>query len=355
MSVRIVEALLFCFFFGPLLRADQKPTKPEEKQKTSWSAKVNRRQNEANKIVGLEFLKLEVPVYLVQNQQRFRPYVELLIQYPSPDKDLFVGAKKLMKSKEGNFKLSFFLTSKVNQLLIESRPRSLVSTNSSEQSAALQIEKEVIYVLSPDAQEYKETDPLNILRVAGGISLMSYYQTGYDDYAAWMASLSLSYTSPIIKYNLGWETNFEGTILPIKTNKSNISPQVYHAELVAYYQFERKAETAQQYSLQGGFDYITMQSNGAPFGIKDLITPRLAFLARYIINEKEDWMLKFGICPGDMKLEQSGIDLDLSKGWLQSNSRRLEIGFKYQQYKINPDIQTNVRLVLSTVYLSYTL
>ncbi|MBC7741392.1 MAG: hypothetical protein H7061_04290 [Bdellovibrionaceae bacterium] len=366
MPVHLRWGLIFFLFLSSSFGADSKPPVPEEKQKTSWSAKITRRQNEANKINDLTFAKLEVPVYLVQNQKRFRPYVELLIQYPSTTKDLFIGPKKLLRTKEGYFKISFFLTSKINQLLLEARPKDpnlaatqapapVGATGSTEIVPGSQVEKEVIYVVSPEAQEYKETDPLNILRVASGPSLLNYYQTGYDDYAAWMLWLGLSYTSPVIIYNLGWEGVFEGTIFPVKTNQSNIAPQVYHANVTAYYQFERNSSSAFQYSIIGGFDYLTMQSNGAAFGIKDLVTPRMAFATRYIINEQEDWKLKIGLNPGDIKLQQSGFDFDFSKGWLQSNGRRLEIGFKYQQYKIAPLPDISVRVVLSTLYLSYTL
>lgn len=334
-----------------------------EKQKTAWSAQITRRQNETNKINGLEFSQMNIPVFLVNSQNRFRPYVEIEILYPASNKELFVGKKKLLRSVDGKYKLSFYLTSKVNQFSLEARPiskslpeeKALNTSRPEAQTNHSEIEKEVIFVQSPDAQEYRQTDPLNILRVAIGANLLNYFQTGYGDYAAWMAWIGLSYLSPVYVYNLGWQAELEGTLFAVKSNQSNIAPQVYHGTLQAYYKFNHASDTDLEYFSFFGADYLTMQSNGAAFGIKDLISPRFGFVARKIISEKEDWFLKLGLTPADQKLENAGFDLDVSKSWLQDNLRRLEVGIKYQQYKMNDSALTNVRVIMSTLYLSYTL
>ncbi len=344
-----------------LVLAPTEPSAPVDKKKTSWAAEIIRRQNETNKIDKLEFLVSTVPVYLMNNQNRFRPYVEIDIIYPDLSKELFIGKRKLVRMPDQKFRLSFYLTSKINQLALESRPIKK-KPKEGEPAQAFdpkavedKIENEVIFIQSPDAQEYKQTDPLNILRVALGGSLLTYTQTNYDDYSAWMAWLGLSYQSPVVAYNLGWQADLEGTVFAVKTSKSNVAPQVYHGVLMGYFKFDREMNSDMDYSAFFGLDYLTMQSNGAGFGIKDLISPRFAFSARKIINEKEDWILKFGLSPAKVNLDNVGFDFDISKSWLQDNLRRLEVGLKYQQYRITDAVQTKVRMSMSTIYISYTL
>ena len=104
-----------------------------------------------------------------------------------------------------------------------------------------------------------------------------------------------------------------------------------------------------------GINYLSVLSNGAPFGIKNLIVPDLGARFRYVVSEKADYYASLRLAPFDTSFKDLGYEIEFSRSYLFSNLHRGEFGLKYSDYGFHPNVDETVGIRLISIFLSYSL
>jgi len=318
-----------------------------ETQKTTWLAQIIRVKTESNNIPGLVFELEKNPVLLVKNENKFRPLVTLkgVIKSLPPESVLVLENKyKIpLNQQTGLFKFNVYLTSKKNEINLTFKTKNKVFS-------------EKIFLVSPEAEEYNVVSPWDSIRVSLGGTYFNYNQTGYSAFYSWVGNLALRYHSPEKIGYFGFNTDLEMSVLTVKSNQNNYAPQIgqFRFELMYFDEWTQDPQYKLHYLLGG--TYLTMFSNGAAFGFKNLIAPDLGVRVRQITGEQTDLSATARLSLMDTQLQDRGLELEISTGYLFKNSHRGETGLKYLDYTYRPDKNRDqVSLKMITLFVSYTL
>jgi len=318
-----------------------------ELKQTTWLAQVIRVKSESNNIASLVFEQEKNPVFLVRDETRFRPLVSLrgVIKGFSKGQQLVLENKYNIpvNEKTGFFNINVYLTSKKNEINLILRSADKVA-----------IEK--VFLVAPDAEEYNVSSPWDSIRVLLGTTYFYYNQTGYSPFYSWVGNFALRYHSPEKIGYFGFNSDLDLAIVTFKSNQNNYAPQVGQLRLeVMYFDEWTKDPQYKIHYLLGG-SYLTMLSNGATFGFKNLVAPDFGVRIRHITSEHSDLAATLRLSLMDTKLQDRGIELELSSGFIFKNSHRGELGLKYLDYMYSPDKNKDqVSLKMTTLFLSYTL
>lgn len=367
--------VLFCLhlyinlFSIRLLAAEQTPnkatetTKPQEKtkpedltesevelnsgsaQKTKWEAVVIRDKDVTKQIASLRLLAVKIPVFLVQKDNMFRPLVAVEFEeIPSDGRVLIAGEVPLAKARDPRKKILYaYLNSKQNDVTLVYK----VGKKS--------VKTEKMLIMAPDAQEYSVVSPWDALRIALGSTLLGYQQTGYDTFYSWNGMISLQYHSPERSKKFGYNVDLDATVLTARATEDSYAPQLMTGKIEGVYFYEPPTESVMRYHFLFGLNYLNIFSNGAPFGVKNLITADLGTRLRYIIDEKVDYYGGFRLALFDTKFKDLGFECELSRSLLFKNLHRGEVGFKYLNYSYHPDSDNAVGIRTYTLFISYSL
>ena len=325
----------------------QAAQKTNDLKQTTWLAQVIRVKSADNNIPGLVFEQERNAVFLVRDEARFRPLVSLRGVIKGFAKgSQFVLENKFripVDEKTGFFSINVYLTSKKNEINLILRSGDKVST-------------EKVFLVAPEAEEYNVTSPWDSVRVLLGTTYFYYNQTGYSPFYSWVGNFALRYHSPEKIGYFGFNTDLDLAIVTFKSNQNDYAPQVGQLRLEVMY-FDEWAQDPQYkiHYLLGG-SYLTMLSNGAAFGFKNLIAPDFGVRVRRITGEQSDLAATLRLSLMDTKLKDRGVELELSSGFIFKNSHRGELGVKYLDYMYSPDKNKDqVSLKMTTLFLSYTL
>ncbi len=303
---------------------------------STWVAHLIREKNLEKRISDLQIKEGTIPVTMIFKDQKFRPLVQIPIEFLRPGWSVFIQEKILVpfQNQIGSYKLFAYLNSRVNEVdIVVKGPNN-------------GIEKERIYIVAPDAQEFKIVSPWDALRLGLGSALFSYKQTGYNNYQAWTGIIAVQYHSPEEKSKFGLISDLAMTALTVSSS-NGLSPQLlqFNGDIIYFFPWSPNSRWRKQALL--GLDYFTMLSNGAPFGFKDLITPEVGGRARYIVNEQEDMIFEFRYSPlnGVSNLKERGYILSYSRSWLLPNLHRIEAGIRLLDftYQSNPNITASTQ------------
>jgi len=325
----------------------QTNSKQQNTQKTTWLAQLIRVKTDQNYIPGLIFELEKNPVVLVRSENKFRPLVTLKGVIKSLNQDSVLVLENKFKiplnSQSGVFKFNVYLTSKKNEINLSLKNKG-------------QVFNEKIFLVSPEAEEYNVVSPWDSIRVSIGSTYFNYNQTGYVPFYSWVGNLALRYHSPEKLDYFGFNTDLEMTVLTVKSNQNNYAPQVgqYRFELMYFDEWKENPQYKLHYLLGG--TYLTMLSNGATFGFKNLLAPDVGVRVRKITGEQTDIAATLRLALMDTKLLDRGIELEIGTGYVFKNSHRGETGVKYLDYAYSPDKNKDqVSLKMITFFISYTL
>lgn len=319
---------------------------PSLDNSSTWVAHLIRDKDLNNRISDLQIKEGTIPVTMIFKDQKFRPLVQIPIEFQRPGWSVFIQEKSLVPSQNqvGFFKLFAYLNSRVNEVdIVVKGPNK-------------ELEKERIYIVAPDAQEFKIVSPWDALRLGLGSALLSYKQTGYNNYQAWTGILAVQFHSPEEKSKFGLISDLAMTALTVSSS-NGLSPQLlqFNGDIIYFFPWSPNSRWRKQALI--GLDYFTMLSNGAPFGFKDLITPEVGGRARYIVNEQEDMIFEGRYSPlsGVSNLKERGYILSYSRSWLLPNLHRMEAGIRLLDftYQSNPNVTASTQTF--SLLFSYTL
>ncbi|MBN8536590.1 MAG: hypothetical protein J0M15_06020 [Deltaproteobacteria bacterium] len=329
----------------------QKPLQESVKSPTidnssTWVAHLIRDKNVNQRISDLLIKEGTIPVTMIFKDQKFRPLVQIPIEFARPGWSVFIQEKFLapISDQPGSYKLFAYLNDRVNEVEIVVR------------GPKKEIERERVYIVSPDAQEYKIVSPWDALRLGLGSALISYKQTGYNSYQAWTGVLAVQFHSPEEKSKFGLISDLSMTALTVSSS-NGLSPQLlqFNGDIIYFFHWSPNSRWRKQALV--GLDYFTMLSNGAPFGFKDLVTPEVGGRARYIVNEKEDiiFELRYSPLSGISNFKERGYIVSYSRSWLLPNLHRVEAGIRLLDftYQSNPNITASAQTL--SLLLSYSL
>lgn len=316
-------------------------------QQTKWLAQHIRVQTVENTIPGLHFEQDKYAIFLVRDGQKFRPLVSLKGYL----KDFKVGSQLILENrfnvpvneKTGYFVVNIYLTSKKNEI-------NLVLRQKDKQFA------EKSFLVAPDAQEYNVTSPWDSVRVSLGTTYLYYSQTGYSSFYSWIGDFALRYHSPEKVGYFGFSSDLDLSLVTFKSNQNNYAPQVgqFRFEMIYFDNWENQPQYNLHYLLGGS--YLTMLSNGASFGFKNLLAPDLGLRIRKVTGPKTDVAATLRLSLMDTQFKDRGVELELSAGFILNNSHRAELGLKYLDYAYSPDKSIDqVKLKTTTFFVSYTL
>lgn len=314
-------------------------------RKTTWWAQIVRQNVQKNFISEVRFSATKFPIYLVNNQDRFRPMAIIDISLSDADGELFVdGTLRLPKNPEtGRHILFAYLNSKSNEVI-------LTYKNTQGQAKA-----EKFFIIAPEAQEYNVTNPSDAVRFLMGSTYLRYSQTSYTPYYSWTGLLGLRYTSPEKLSHWGLNGEVDMTVLTIDSNQGGLAPQLGEVKLEALYFSQPRSTTPQRFQFLAGTVYLTLLSNGTGFGFRNLIVPDFGIKYRYITGEKSDYSVTARLALLDTVFKDKGLELEFNRSFLLPNLHRAEIGFKYLDYQYHPTPDDFIQTGYMSLFISYTL
>ncbi len=346
----------FLFAIGPSLSAwaadlpdATRPDTASDTQPTSWKAQLRVKKPPAgSRITGLTFSSSEVPISLRPQGDKLRPLIEIHGHFRRKGWALYVGNLELISAKatgERDFALFLYLRDRIDTATL----RALGPGGATE--------TEQIVLLSPDAQEFDIRPRWGELVVSAGIGFLYYYQSQYGNFGSRTGLLSLSYTNPSWQSRFGLLAKAETTILTLSSSPSGLGPQLIHAKLDGSYRFDPVLKKRLELKALLGASYLTMLSNGSPFGFANLLAPEIGVSAVYPLGPKSDWVGDFRYIPlsGIISFSQCGVDLVL--GWTHtlSNRHRVELDLGYFDYAYKPDAATVVRAGALSLRFGYSI
>ncbi len=327
--------------------ATQPPVQKAETQPTTWFAHILREKPTGQHIQFLGTPEVKIPVLMVYQDNKFRPLIELPIQYVRPGWTLFVqGNIQLAEDGgPGQFRLYAYLNSRVN----------LVDITAQGPVGAHEIER--IYIVAPEAQEFKVQSPWDAVTLGIGSTFLTYKQTTYVDYHAWTGLLTLQAHSPEDQHRFGVLAEADMTILSVSSNEG-YGPQVGQAFLDGVYFWPAAVNSKWRSEILLGANYITIITNGAPFGFSNLYSMEAGFRARSIIGPKSNYIYELKFAPlggGVFDFSNRGITASIFRSWMLSNLHRGEIGLKYVDFTYHSSADVVVDVNVMSLMLGYTL
>ncbi|MGE5087189.1 MAG: hypothetical protein ACM3MG_12860 [Bacillota bacterium] len=329
---------------------ENKPTNsPPQKPPTSATNNLAHiiQSKSGDSIEGLTLPQTQLPVVMVQNKKNFRPMVEIPLTYNRKGWSLWIQGKTPVTptTEEGKFKVFAYLKGKVNELHLVARgPQG-------------ETQSERIYLYSPEAQEFSVVSPWDAVKLTLGSTYLIYQQSGYTDFYSWSGLLSAQIHSPEEGARFGMIGQVSMTALTISSNQKGYGPQIGQGNIDGIYFFPWSLSSRWRNQIMGGLYYVTMFSNGAPFGFKNLFAPEFGFRTRYLLNEKSDFISEFRFMPlnSSTDLNERGYSLSFSKSWILPNLHRGEVGLQFNDLRYSASPTDLINMKALSVIFSYSL
>ncbi len=299
---------------------DNSQTTQKKNQKASWVAHLLRQDFNA-RLPELTFKKIKLPVILVARKNELRPMVEIEGQFEKPDWQMFVqNDSPVNKNPHGNgFLVHAFLNSQVNEIYFTAKgPNREVLT-------------ETVYIFAPEAQEFEIVSPWNAVTASAGYASFFYQQTAFGVLSSRSALIGIGYTSPEAGSRFGLTGQADMTVLNFSSEPIKANPQLIDARFGLSYRLSVAEQSRWRYRLLAGVSYLTLMSNGSPFGFADLWGPNFGLRAMYYNNIRSSFVLEMHMVPYQSVQLDRQRGLQLSATWSKAlkSLRRQDISIKY--------------------------
>lgn len=328
-----------------IISKDEKPQKLLKSQKLLWVAHVLRDKGANQKLDGLEIVADQVPVYLVPQEENFRPLVKLKLNYNKPGWSLFLSDKEpIRKSNESGEHLVYaYLRSRISTMVITA-----VGPNR-------KTESETLYLFAPEAREYKMASVFDSVLFSLGHSFLVYRQTSFGTFVSQSLLLGAKYISPEKGYRLGYFADTYVTAYTYSSSPIKESPQFFEARAGLSYLVKLIKDPRYRSRFTLGVSTVNLFSFGSPFGFSGLYGANYGIRTEFYRSAKNSYAGEFQIAPYDYDdpLGQRTLKLSLDWNYNLSNLRRAQYGLSYTNHlftdgneKINSD-QLNLYFSLS--------
>lgn len=333
-----------------LLGAKLKEAAQLAPQKANWAAQVIRTNDPKQSIKDLKLSETTLPVTLMPKDNLLRPMMEVKGTFTRTGWDLYFQNDLILKVKPNRTSFSFFV-------YLNSKNSTLTLTAKGPDGPP-EIEKLVVF--APGAQEFRLTNPWGELYVHLGAAILNYYQTSYGNFNSTSGLLAITYIPPkgnLFLANLNALVDFRSTLLTFSAGPDKLGPQIMQGKLDFTYPFGYFLKGLIQPTAILGASYLTMLSNGSPFGFANLLSPEIGVRIFSELENDGGVNLTFRYTPLDdfLNATQRGLDLRLNYSMHFSNNHRLtlELGLIHFLWQAAPLIK--IETSMPTVTLSYTL
>jgi hypothetical protein len=327
------------------MTAPPAPRRPK-KQRTKWVAHLLRRKKNIAQIHNLEFLKTQFPVTLSVVEGTLRPVVEIHGRYERPGWELLDPAgRALTNPQQKEFSFFAFLNGRINNFQISARGP----------SGAL--ESEDIYLFAPDAQEFRMDSPWSSLVLSLGFAGFSYYQTGFGDYKSATGAVSARFSPQLPDSRWGFYTSLDMTVFTLYSSPVTRSPQLIEGKLDGTMTLNPDSEGRWTWSALLGGNYLTLLSNGSPFGFANLVAPEFGVRVRFAKNTLTSVVgdLRYIPLSNWPNFSQHGVDCSLIYSRTLINLHTLEASLGYSAFSYEANSSTVVKTLLGTFKIGYSL
>jgi hypothetical protein len=315
-----LKLILVFFIFAAEDKKDNINKSQLDKQKVSWVAHVLR-QKDQKTINEVEITETRLPVILVPEKGDLRPLVELKLKLNTDNISLFTpGKRKVKRSKDGQyFVIHAFLNSQVSELTLISEDR---DGNTQE---------EIIYIFAPEAQEFEVIAPWNSLSAYIGLANLAYSQSLFGTLSWRSAAIGLGYSSQEGLSPWGLNAHIDMTALTFDSQPIAANPQLINGRFNISYRIPFREKTRWRYYTHLGVGYLSLVSNGSPFGFTGIYYPDIALRAKNFINTHNLFQYEVRLNPLDNMTFSRQRGIQLSWAWSRTlkSSRRQDLIIKY--------------------------
>lgn len=328
-------------------RPIQIPELPPDPRNDASIAYVLRRKAPEFKIPELKIFDSTVSVLLVAKGDNIKPTVALRGSYGRMGWHLFLQDGSPVQTSAGTNEFTVYahLNGRVSEL-------ALVAVGPKNER---QLEK--IYLYAPNARGYHIVSAWDDLLLSAGLTNMSYQQTGFGAYQSINALISARYGGGDPTSRFGLVASGDMTVLAFASSPINTAPQLFEGKIALSVRPTSKPLGRLRTRLLIGGTYLTMFSNGSPFGFSDLTSPEVGIQWRYVATFREDYLaeLRFAPIGGLTSIAQNAVYI--SGGWskLLQDSRRLEVSLSYTGYSYQPDQYDSIIASLISLKFGLTL
>jgi hypothetical protein len=330
---------------GNEVQAPQEPAPTT--RRTSWIAHVLRRTPTNLRLKTLDFPETKLPVLLIARPGNLRPLVEVRGKYNRKGWTLFAqGVAVSQSAGQSDFKFHAFLNGRINEVVLTTR-----GPNG-------EFEEERIYLFAPEAQEFSLISPWNAVVIAAGPSAIDYFQTGFGNYLAYTGSVSARYATFDGPKQLGLYASFDFTALTFASQPIDRGPQFIEGKLDATITVPFDPQQSYKSQILLGGTYVTMLSNGSPFGFSNLLSPEVGLRTRFILDPVDAVITDFRYVALGTSLgafNENGFLINLTWSRTLMNSHRAELGLNYSSYSYHPETNATVRFNIISLLLGYSI
>jgi len=314
----------------------------------SWQAQLQRSQ--AVPMMGLSFVEIQIPVILSPSQDKLRPLIDIKGHFKRPGWKLTVQKTDIlgMYSDPTEFRVPLYLNGRLNEV-------TFVATGPEDAK-----ETEQVIIFAPGVQEFRIGHVWgSVLATVGGATL-NYHQTGFGDFVSKSGILGLHYSTPKFDSAFAALLDARMTILTVASAPFNFGPQIMEVKADGTYRFTKEtADPDQKWKGFGiaGLTYLTMFSNGSPFGFAHLIGPEVGGRVQYLRGTEDHFFGELRYFPAGQLFDVSEHGLNLNLGWTKrlGNLHSIQVEVALSDYIYQPDSLTTVKVRLLALSFGYTI
>jgi hypothetical protein len=319
----------------------------DKSKKTNWTAEVFRKNVATGGIVDMNLSSSKIQVVLMPRNGKLEPLVEVRGTYARPGWSLYVRSPggKTKLSTENEFVVFAFLHARYSNL------------NFVAEGPDGEVETEELYVFAPEAQEFRIGELWGELLVSLGGAGFSYTQTGFTEFDSKTAVLGLNYVTPSWVSRWGWAADLNFTFLTVSSTPIHDGPELLQLKGDATYLAVPEVGRKWNLHLLAGLSYLTLLSNGAPFGFSSLIAPDLGLSAKRELKNDSAIVGSFHYVPISGIISFSEFGYDLTLGWTKTlkNLHRFEADMVISNYSWYPDSAVKIQSNLFSLRVGYTI
>ena len=168
------------------------------------------------------------------------------------------------------------------------------------------------------------------------------------------ATIGASYDSPKWRSRLGWSADAFFFFLSFSPKPTGVTPQMLGGRLDGTFLMDRTRNKRLLSTFIFGVDYLTMFTNGAPFGFANLISPEIGLRFQYALNQWDGLTGEARFIPIE-SLSERGLDLKVAWTRRLFNGRSINAALSFKEYFYYPLSAISIRVNLLSLQASYGL
>jgi hypothetical protein len=317
---------------------------PPAPPKPVWTAHILREKDANLRLPDLYIHEAKVPIMLVAREGGFRSLVDVRGRFNRPGWMLYVGKEPVrITTPEGDFSVPSYVFGKVSEVAFTAvGPNKQTST-------------ERVFIYAPEAKEFKQVSPFDAILIGIGGGFLHYSQTGsvYFKSLTGLVYGKLNWPNTEAKYSV--LVGAEATGVTLAAAPIEVGPQLVRGKVDFVYRRPKNSLSRWRMEYLLGLSYLTMISNGSPFGFSNLIAFQGGVRAHYTAGPKTSITLEARYIPikEPFGFENKGMDLEFTWSRILPNVHRFDLGFSYYNFNYHPEDGTRINTGLLVYRVGY--